>query len=61
MAAKLTRLSHKIAIQLHLMIAVPFAVLAPGSQSGNVWIHSLIINVRIAHFSKTTRFMQKNI
>jgi hypothetical protein len=34
MAAKLTRLAHKIAIQLHLM-----AVLAPGGQSGNFWVH----------------------
>jgi len=41
MAAKLTRLTHKIAIQLHL--AVPFAVLAPGGQSGNFWIHRSII------------------
>jgi len=30
MAAKLTRLTHKIAIQLHLVSAVPFAVLTPG-------------------------------
>jgi len=35
MAAKLTRLTHKIAIQLHLVAAVPFAVLAAGGQSGN--------------------------
>jgi len=36
MAAKLTRLTHKIAIQLHLVAeTVPFAVLAPGGQSGN--------------------------
>jgi len=34
MAAKLARLTHKIAIQLHLV-----AVLAPGGQSGNFWIH----------------------
>jgi len=38
MAAKLTRLTHKIAIQLHL-VAERFAVLAPGDQSGNFWIH----------------------
>jgi hypothetical protein len=36
MAAKLTRLTHKIAIQLQR--AVPFAVLAPCRQSGNFWI-----------------------
>jgi hypothetical protein len=42
MAAKLTRLTHKIAIQLHLVAAVPFTVLAPGGQSGNLWIHSRI-------------------
>jgi hypothetical protein len=40
MAAKLTRLTHKIAIHLHLVAEiVPFAVLAPGGQSGNFWIH----------------------
>jgi hypothetical protein len=40
MAAKLTRLTHKIAIQLHQwQRAVAFAVLAPGGQSGNLWIH----------------------
>jgi hypothetical protein len=39
MAAKLTRLTHKIATQLHLMAAVPFAVLAPGGQSENFWVH----------------------
>jgi hypothetical protein len=39
MVAKLTRLTHKIATQLHLVTAVPFAVLAPGRQSGNFWIH----------------------
>jgi hypothetical protein len=41
MEAKLTRLTHKIAIQLYLVAerAAPFAVLAPGSQSGNFWIH----------------------
>jgi len=42
MAAKLTRLTHKIAIQLHLVAAVPFAVLAPGGQSGNFWLHPRI-------------------
>jgi hypothetical protein len=41
MAAKLTRLTHKIAIQLHLVAeSCTFAVLAPpGGQSGNFWIH----------------------
>jgi hypothetical protein len=38
MAAKLTRLTQKIEIQLHLVTAVPFAVVAPGGQSGNFWI-----------------------
>jgi len=49
MAAKLTRQTHKIAIKLHLVArAVPFAVLAPGCQSGNFWIHphTLDINIR---------------
>jgi uncharacterized pyridoxal phosphate-containing UPF0001 family protein len=36
MAAKLTRLTDKIAIQLHLVAqSLPFAVLVPGGQSGN--------------------------
>jgi len=35
MAAKFIRLAHKIAIQLHPVTAVPFAVLGPGDQSGN--------------------------
>jgi len=38
MTAKLTTLTYKIAIQLHLVTAIPFAVLAPGGQSGNFWI-----------------------
>jgi hypothetical protein len=39
MATKLTRLTHRIAIQLHLVTAVPFAVLTLDGQSGNFWIH----------------------
>jgi hypothetical protein len=39
MATKLTRLTHKKAIQLHL-VAVPSEVLAPDGWSGNFWIHS---------------------
>jgi hypothetical protein len=40
MAAKLTRVTHKIAIQLHLVVeGSSFAVLAPGGQSGNLRIH----------------------
>jgi len=36
MVAKLTRLTHKIAIQLHLVAeSCTFAVFAPGGQSGN--------------------------
>jgi len=43
MVAKLTRLTHKIAIHLHLMQrAVTFAVLVPGSQFGNFWVHPRI-------------------
>jgi hypothetical protein len=40
MAAKLTRLTHKIATQLHLVAqrSIPFAVLAPGGHSGNFWL-----------------------
>jgi len=44
MAAKVARLTHKIAIQLYLwQIAVPFAVLAPGGQSGNFLIQPRIM------------------
>jgi hypothetical protein len=40
MAAKLARLTHKIATQLHLVAErLSFAVLAQGGQSGNFWIH----------------------
>jgi hypothetical protein len=42
MTAKLTTLTHKIAIQLNL-VAVAFVVLAPVGQSGNFWIHPLVI------------------
>jgi hypothetical protein len=44
MAAKLTRLTHIIAMQLHLVAerAIPFVVLAPGGQSENFWIHTRI-------------------
>jgi hypothetical protein len=39
MASKLTKLTHKIAIQLHLLTAVLFVVLFPGGQFVNFWIH----------------------
>jgi len=39
MTAKLSRLTHKVAIQLLIVTAVPFGVLAPDSQSGNFWLH----------------------
>jgi len=43
MVAKLVRLTHEMAIQLQLVAeAGPFAVLAPGGQSGNFWIHPRI-------------------
>jgi hypothetical protein len=45
MVAKLTKLTHKIVIQLHLVTAVPFVVLTPGGQSGNFWIHPHIPGV----------------
>jgi len=44
MAAKLTRLAYKIAIQLHLVAeSIQFAVLTSGDQSGNFWIHFLML------------------
>jgi len=43
MVAKLTGLTHKIAIQLHLVAeSLPFAVLAPGGRPGNFWIHLML-------------------
>jgi len=36
MEANISRLTHKLAIQLRLVTAVPFAVLAPGGQSGDL-------------------------
>jgi len=44
--AKLPRLTYKIAIQLHLVAAISFAVLAPGSQSGNFWLYRRISKSR---------------
>jgi len=42
MAAKLTRLTHKIAIQLHLVAdSCTICSFAPGGQSGNFWIHHI--------------------
>jgi len=41
-----------MAIQLHLVTqTVPFAVLAPGGQSGNFWVHFRIIST-VKKFSK---------
>jgi hypothetical protein len=52
MEAKLTRLIHKIAIQLHLVQrAVPFA----GGQSGNFWIHARTVST--VDNSEKTQFL----
>jgi hypothetical protein len=48
MEAKLTRLTHNIDT-MHLVTAVSFAVLAPGGQSGNFWIHPRMILSHMAH------------
>jgi hypothetical protein len=51
-AAKLTRLTHKIAIQLHLFAeSCIFAVLAPGGQSGNFWIHRMYLLPVVVRFA----------
>jgi hypothetical protein len=49
MAAKLTRLTRKIVIQLHLVAesCIPFAVLAPGGQSGKFWIQPRIMGAEV--------------
>jgi len=58
MAAKLTRLTHKVAIQLHLVPdSLPFAVLAPGGQSGNFWIHPRITRTFILLLAYKKAFM----
>jgi len=46
-AAKLTRLTHIMAIQLNLMTAVLFSVLAPSGQSWNFWFHSRILCIKV--------------
>jgi hypothetical protein len=48
MVAKLTRLTHEIALQLHLLTeSCTICSFAPGGQSGNFWIHSRIRNVDV--------------
>jgi hypothetical protein len=49
MAAKLARLTHKIAIQLHL-------VAERGGQSGNVWIHPHYSELTL-HAAKFLRYI----
>jgi len=45
MTAKLTRVTHKIAIQLRLVAKnCTIYSVAPGCQSGNFWIHPRIIH-----------------
>jgi hypothetical protein len=57
MAVKLTRLTQKITIQLHLMAeSLPFTVLAPGGQSGNFWIHSYILCYMICESFRLSLF-----
>jgi hypothetical protein len=46
MAAKLATLTHKIAIQLHLVAeSCTICVLAPGGQSGNFWTHPRVRDI----------------
>jgi len=60
MAAKFTRLTHKIAIQLHLAkTAVPFAVLAPGGQSGSFWIHPRTTTQQTLELDATWNFIHQ--
>jgi hypothetical protein len=63
-AAKLTRLTHKIAIELHLIVeSYTICVLASGSQSGNFWIDihlftcSLVVNFVIFSFASYMYFI----
>jgi len=51
--AAVTRLTHKIAIQLNLLAkSCTFAVLAPGGQSGNLWIHPRTFHVLKSKFNR---------
>jgi hypothetical protein len=46
MAAKLTTLTHKIAMQLLLVAeSCTICVIVPGGQSGNVWIQARMVNM----------------
>jgi hypothetical protein len=55
MAVKLTRLTHKIAIQLHL-VAESFTICS--SRSGNFWIHSCISEQNSPHKCNTILWLQ---
>jgi hypothetical protein len=60
MVAKLTGLTHKIAIKLH--IVAESCVLAPDGQSGNFWIHPhtcVRTGFGINERNKQTRRMEK--
>jgi hypothetical protein len=49
--AKLTRLTYKIAIQLHLLAESCSAVLTSGGQSRNFWIHPcMMMLVSLKHW-----------
>jgi len=64
MAAKSTRLTHKIAIQLHLVAErCTVVVLAPGGQSGKLWIHPrmLIYLRKMCTFLFTTGLFYKHV
>jgi len=50
MAAKLTRLTHRIATQLHLVTAIPFAVLAQAASQetfGYTLVHFLFVSFKM--------------
>jgi len=58
MAAKLTRLTHKVAIW---QSAISFAVLAPGGKSGNFWIHNRISQLTNHNNSAISYFMLRTL
>jgi len=58
MVAKLVRLTHKIATQLHLVAELcHLQFLAPGGQSGNFWIHPHIQAKRRQRFLSTNNIL----
>jgi hypothetical protein len=55
MAAKLTRLTHKIDIQLYL-VAESCTICSPAGLSGNFWIHLRMYHIKMPTESKNVGY-----